>query len=999
MRNVQVSMHHDLRSVLTFQNEESLCFFCMEIAESVRDGARIATVARPPRSPHLVGLPYRGWMHLIGRVEVREKLDALLEGALRGDAGSLVIRGDPGVGKTALVDYVIGQAVGFQAVHLTGIEAERELGYAALLRLLAPIVHRIEKLPELQHAALRSAFGLGSSVGPADRFMVGLATVTMAAESASFAPVLCVIDDAQWVDRESIDALVFWARRLRGERCAVVFAERYSRSAPSPLDGLPLVSLRGLPDQHAHELLATQSDLRLDPQVAERLVAETGGNPLALLEFAAELSGEQLAGVEPLPQPLPLSRRLERRFSVQVRSLPADSQTLLLLASADPTGDANLLWRAARLAGVSVDAADALETADLLTLVPRVAFRHPLIRSAVYSGATATARRKVHAVLAAATDDADADRQAWHLAAAAVGPDEHIAATLERAARRASARGGHVAEVAFLTRAAELTPDRQRAADRQVAAAEAAVAGGSPVRAQSLLALAGPGLVDARSRAAAARLEGAVWALVGDTAKAGPLLLSASMALAPIDGHLSRRTMLEALEAACLSGGAGITRRQVALVVRATRSSSTDETVADLLLDGFTADLVDGYVVGVPLLRRALAAFAADDLDAIEAIRWSVLACNAAQWLWDEETHHRLATEMIALSRRVGSLHWLLMALRCRATAEIRAGRLARAAADLAEAENIAAVTDEPSLPSIAFELRAAQGRGPDAVSSAPAMVTAAADVWSGAAGTARRAALVVHGLGAGEYQEALGHGRAVFEEDPVPYGNLILPDLVEAAVRAGDRGTANAALARLEQRAPTAGGGWALGALARGRALLAGADEAEPLYLEALDLLAPTNLAFERERVHLLYGEWLRRENRRTEARDELRRAHAAFAAMGADGFAERARLELVATGEYARKRTAAASNDLTPQEVNVARCAAAGETNSEIAARLFISASTVDYHLRKVFRKLGITSRRQLRGALPDGLFDGRPDGSAAPAHRAPRATAATSGVGRSG
>jgi DNA-binding CsgD family transcriptional regulator len=906
---------------------------------------------------------------LIGRAEECAVLDGLLGSARAGMSGTLVLRGEPGIGKTALIDYAIAEAADMQVVVLGGIESEVELGFAALQRVLIPILHWIDRLPPSQRGALNAAFGLAGDKQP-DRFMVGMAALTLAAESASRQPMLWVVDDAQWVDRESINAFAFCGRRFRADPVALIFAERDTPEASRALDGFPVLQLSGLAEPHAQALLAAVTESRLDPRVADRLISETAGNPLALAELGKELTSGQLTGAMALPEPLPLTRRLEERFLRQVRSLPASSQLLLLLAAAEPTGDPALLWSAAAVLGVSVDAAEGAEAANLLSLLPRVTFRHPLIRSAVYSGARAADRRRVHRALAEVTrGNIDADRRAWHQAAAAIRPDEEVAAALERSAVRASLQGGRSAEAAFLSRAADLTPSRGRAAERRVAAAAAAIAAGSALQAQSLLDVARPDLREPRMRANAERLMANSWTLLGRTSESVPILISAALGLRPFDTHLSRRTMLEAFEAAALSGALSVVPGDVArAAISDIDDSSDDGTVVDALLAALATYATAGYPAAVPLLRRAGTAMSADDVPPVVVIRWALLANLVTQALWDQAANQDLMSRLAALSRSVGSLHRLLVALHGCATAELWAGRIDLAEVHMAEAKELARAAGNPMSALMDLGITAWQGNDAEARATGEETLTLSAELGLGVVVSMVDLALLALDLGTGDYRAALGHARAVFDADPVGSGNLVLADMIEAAVRVDDREAATAALERLAERAPASGSDWALGLLARSQALLAADDTAELLYLEAIRRLELTGMAVEKARTRLLYGEWLRRQKRRADARDELRIAYNTFVTIGADGLAERARNELLATGEHARKRTVETSNDLTPQEAHVARLAAAGATNPEIAARLFISASTVEYHLRKVFRKLAVTSRRQLRHALPD-------------------------------
>ena len=720
-----------------------------------------------------------------------------------------MIRGEPGVGKTTLVEYAVRSADDLQVVYLTGVESERELGYAALHRLLTPILKRIDKLPEAQRVAMEAAFGLGPRAST-DRFMIGLATVTLAAESASFRPLLCVIDDAQWVDRESIDALAFWGRRLHAERCALLFAERSILGVASPLDAFPVLELGGLAEAEAYALLATHAVSGLDRDVAGRLVAETSGNPLALIELAKSLTGDQLSGAVLLPDPMPLGRHLEEHFLRQVRALPAETQLMLLLAATDPTGDPVLLAHAAERQGVPEDAAITAEAAGHVSLLPRVRFRHPLVRSAIYSGAQAADRRRAHATLAAVTDETIYPvRRAWHLANAAASPDEAVAMLLERTAQLAQERGGRPAEAAFLKCAADLTPDRDRAAERRVGAAEAALAAGSAVQAQEILDLALPDLRDPYLRAQADRLLGISWMLQGRTSVASTVLFEAALAARPFDATMSRWTMLEAFEAACLSGGQGVSWRDIAREAMNDLDAASDRVpIVDDLLAAMATGLTTDYVAAVPFLRRAVGALATEDVPMADALRWSMLGSFAARALWDQDAHETIVQRLATISRADGALRWLQLALRGCATAELWSGRFGRADTYSEEANEISAATDSrfPLSGLTDIDVLAWKGRNKKARIRADTTLGLSEEDGMGASRTIVAMALTVLDLADGNYDDALRHARAVFDEDLILFSNQILSDMVEAAVRAGDADAAKLALDRLGVRAPASG-------------------------------------------------------------------------------------------------------------------------------------------------------------------------------------------------
>ncbi|MGI8334802.1 helix-turn-helix transcriptional regulator [Actinomadura scrupuli] len=919
---------------------------------------------------------------LLGRHEECLALDELVEMAREGLSGTLVLIGEAGIGKTRLLEYAAGTATDLHIANVAGVESEIQLGFAALHRLLLPFLDRADQLPGPQRDALGAAFGLVAGP-PADRFLVGLAALTLLADVAGEQPLMCLVDDAQWLDRESLEVLAFVGRRLHADGIGLLLAVRDGPAGLSALGGLPTVQVAGLPETDARRLLAAAVAGRLDPQVVERIVTETRGNPLALVELAVELSGEQLAGGSLLPVPLPVGRRMEAHFLRQVGAMPAETRSLLLVASVAPTEDPAVLWRAAALLGLSPEAADPAVSGGILSPQPDLAFRHPLIRSAVYGGARPADRRRVHEAFAAVIDrDRDPDRRAWHLATAAVGLDEGVALELQRASERARSRGGHSAQAAFLLRAAELTPDPQDRAGRLFASAQAHLVAGDPLMAQSLLERAAPELGAPAMRVGALRLRAAIEMFFARVAAVPSILLEAVAAIDPREERLVQGMLFQALEAAIMARRytTGTTLVDVArTALNAPRDHSVRATVPDLLLDAFANRVACGFPEAVPLLRAAVTAMRAEG-ELVEAgMPLAVLLCLATEDLWDDTGRREVLGRLDTFDRDQGALQALRITLQGLASCELWAGRFGKAEALHAEAAEIATATGIP-----------AEGSGPLVELLAwrghEAQTRAAADIvigtWAeqrgiGAAANHALLALTVLELSLGRYREALAWALRVYEDDAPGPGNHVLPDVVEAAVRAGDRAAASTALARLSERAPISGTPWALGVLARSRALMADDDRAEDLYLESIELLGRTLVVTELARAHLLYGEWLRRRRRRSDARRRLRTAHEMFATMGATAFAERARTELLATGERPRKRTAQTSHHLTPQEAQVAGLAAAGATNAEIATRLFITTSTVEYHLNKIFRKFDLTSRRQLARALLD---------EPAPAHGSP-------------
>jgi DNA-binding CsgD family transcriptional regulator len=920
------------------------------------------------------GYGLRSQVVLLDRADERKAMDGLLEAARQGLSATLVLRGEPGIGKTALVEYAIDSAPDLGVARVVGIESEMKLGFAALHQLLHPFLSNLDRLPEPQRQALGVAFGLLSGEAP-DPFLVGLAVLTLLADAAVEQPLLCVVDDAQWLDRESADVLGFVARRLYADRIAFLFAVRETTERYTPLDGLADLHLAGLPEGEAYQLLTSVVGGQLDEGVGHRIVAETGGNPLALVELPDELTPGQLAGWSPLPEPLPLGNPLEERFLRLVRALPEDTQTLLLLAAAEPSGGPARLWRAAKHLGIDQDAAAPAQAERLMAFRPQVSFRHPLIRSAVYHGASVPERQRVHEALAAACDpELDADRRAWHRAAAAVGPDGAVAAELQASADRSRRRGRYADTATLLTRAAELTPGESLRAERMLAAAGAELVAGAPDRAETLLRQATLHLADPLASAQATRLQGAIRYAVGQLAEAPSILLRAARDLESLDLRLARDTLLEAIQAAIYAGRLAVDLdvREIAhTAAEMPRVPDSQPTAADLLLDGYAQLLINGRAVGGPLIRAAAAALLDDDeLQVEDALRWMMLACLATSEVWDDDVQIGLAKRWVELARDHGALTTLPVALNYQGWYLVQAGQFAAAQVCHAEEREISAATRNPGVVGspgagpLLFQVWS--GREAEARATAAAMTTESIDRGQGAGITHAQSAIALLEIGLGHYHAALVRALDVFNEDLIYLGTLVLPDLVESAVRSDDAVAANLGLERLEERARASGTHWARGVLARSRALVSANTDAEHLFQEALDHLGQTSAVPDLARAHLVYGEWLRRQRRRRDAREQLRTAHEMFESMGAEGFAERAHVELRATGEHARKRTFETQYTLTGQEAQIARLAGEGTSNPEIAAQLFISPSTVEYHLRKVFRKLDIRSRVQLARAL---------------------------------
>ena len=901
---------------------------------------------------------------LRGRRQQVEALDELLADVRTGHSRALVVHGEPGIGKTALLNHAAGAAADFQVAQGDGVESEMELPYSTLQQLCARMLHRLDRLPPPQRDALSVALGLQSGGAP-DRFLVGLAVLGLLSEVAAEQPLLCLIDDAQWLDQTSAQALGFVARRLDTESVAVIFGTR--DRAGGDLADVPELTVRGLSDADARVLLASVIPGRLDEPVRDRIIAESGGNPLALLELPHGVTVAELAGGFGVAGPLALAGRIEQSFLRRIAQLPELTQRVMLVAAAEPLGDPALLWRAAGRLGIGADAAAAAEADGLLTVGRRVIFRHPLVRSAVYQAAPAGERRIAHRALAEATDaGTDPDRRAWHRAQAAAGPEEDLAVELERSAGRAQARGGLAAAAAFLARAAELTPEPARRAQRALAAAQATHQAGTPDVALELLSTAELGPLDSLQLAQVKLLRAEIAFAVSRGSEVPPLLLAAAKLLEPLDVGLARETYLESMWAAMfvgrLASGAGLL--EVAQAACAAPASPQPPRGADLLLDGWATLLTQGYPAGTPTLKLAVSVFRSGSLSTEEGLRWLQLACRTAVDLWDDDAWEALSIHHVTLARDAGMLSELPIALNTRVGVHLNAGELAAAASLVDEVEMIIEATGSQIVPYGAVGLAAWQGREAPATELFEASMKEVLRRGEGVGLTAIAWARAQLYNSLGRYAEALAAAEQASEHpEELFFSTWGLVELIEAAARSGKRQRAADALQRLTESTRACGTDWALGIETRSQALLSDGEVADRLYREAIDRLGRTRVRGALARAHLLYGEWLRRQNRRLDAREQLRTAHQMFASMRADGFAERAARELRATGERVGKRTTDTPDQLTARETQIARLAGEGLSNPEIAAQLFMSPRTVEYHLHKVFNKLKIRSRNQLR------------------------------------
>jgi DNA-binding CsgD family transcriptional regulator len=911
-----------------------------------------------------------------GRSSERARLDRLLKDVHSGQSGVLVIRGEAGVGKTALLRYAVEQASHFRIAQIAGIESEMELAYAGLHQLCTPLLDDLDALPEPQQVALRVALGLASG-DPPDRFLVALATLGLMSEAAEQRPLFCVVDDLQWLDGASVRALGFVARRLLAESVALLFALR-EPSDEHELVGLPELPLLGLDDGDACALLETVVAGRIDERVRDRIIAETRGNPLALLELTRGMSATELAGGFALPAPAELSGSIEDGFRRRIDALPADTRRLLQLAAADPVGEPLLVWRAAEQLGIPAGAATPAVDGDLVEIGAQVRFHHPLVRSAAYRSASPAERYALHAALAQATDaESEPDRRAWHRAQAAPGPDEEVAAELERSAVRAQARGGIAAAAAFLESAATLTPEAAPRARRLIAAAHAKREAGELEAALRLLSAARAGSMTDLQAAEVEHLLGEVAFDQRRVDDAVRLLVSAAKRLEPLDPELARVTHLEAVGAAIWaadldSPGA---LAEAAEAARAPPPAPDPPGAVDVVLDAMAVRLTEGYAAAAPALERALQAVCALKVPDGDLGRWLLLTGARATGLiaielWDADSWHELASRQVLVARDSGALVQLQFALNFFARSQLASGELTAVAVLLEEGRVIAQATGNPAVGYGFEEMLLAAWRGRESL--AVELIGRAKQEATGR-GLGRMVDIATYTKavlynGIGRYEVAREDARAAFEHrDHVGFGPFVVAELAEAASRTGDAALVQAALEWLSERTQVTRTDWVLGIEARVRALVTDTDAAEIHYRESIACLERTRLRLELARSHLLYGEWLRREGRRVDAREHLRTAHDMLDAMGADGFAERARHELLATGETVRKRRDDTRDELTPQEEHIARLAVAGRTNAEIGTELFISARTVEWHLKKVYLKLGISSRKGLPDVLP--------------------------------
>jgi DNA-binding CsgD family transcriptional regulator len=903
----------------------------------------------------------------LGRFTEQGQLDHLLDQVRAGESAALVVRGEAGIGKTALLDYCAGQASDFRIARIVGMESEMELPFAGLHRLCAPMLAEIYRLPDPQQNALRVAFGLTSGNAP-DRFLVALAALGLLAEAALQRPLLCVVDDAQWIDDASGQIFGFVGRRILADSVLMLFAIR-EPSEDRHLIGCPELLLHGLSDNDARALLEIAARGRVDANVRDRMVAEGRGNPLALLELPKGVSAVELAGGFPVPDSRDLAGQLEEHFLRRMKALPEATQRLMLIAAADPTGNVALLVRAAQTLGIGRDAAEVADAEQLVEIGATVRFRHPLTRSAVYSGASSENRRAAHLALAAAMDpETDPDRRAWHRALAAGEPDEEVASELERSASRAQSRGGLAAAAAFLQRSVALTQDPQRRAGRALAAAQAQVQTGAFDEALRMLAATEMDAQNELQRARVDLLRGHIALAAGPGTEASAQLLKAAKRLEPLDANLARETYLDAWGAAMYAGRPGNSDqlRVASEAALAGPAAPGLPRLPDLLLDGLSLLATQGLAAATPTLREAVAAFPSEELSVEKGLQWGTLAAAAACMLWDFDSVQAVMARQSELARNAGALVPLCFTLTGDVFVAAWRGDFARAAALAAELDALSDATGVHQVPMGALLLAALTGDEPQSstfLESATNHARARGESMAFQLGLWTTAIL---SNGTRHYEQALSRSLQAREGPAHHLAAWALPELIESAVRTGNDAVAVDAFERLAELTGPSGTDWARGIVARSQALVSDDETAEEHYRDAIECLSRTALRPEHARTHLLYGEWLRHVKRRADAREQLRRAYDMCSEIGMLAFGRRALHELQATGETVRKREDNARSNLTPQEEHIARLALEGRTNAEIGAQLFISARTVEWHLRKVFMKLGITSRKGLQIAI---------------------------------
>jgi DNA-binding CsgD family transcriptional regulator len=896
---------------------------------------------------------------LVGREAEQRALDALLQSAREERSAALVLRGEPGIGKTALLSYAVDRAADMRVLRCVGIEAEHELPFAGMHQLVRPCLDLVDRLPDPQAAALRSALGL-SFDGVNDRFLVSVGLLSLLAEACEEGPVLCCVDDAQWLDQPSAEALVFAARRFQAEPIALLMAVREGEARRFDAPGVPELELEGLSDAEARALLTAQLDRAPSPDVVATLLSTAHGNPLALVELPTALSTAQLDGAEPILGPPPVRGAVEAAFGARIARLPDATKRVLLLAAADDAGDIGAVERAAGQLGLAVADLDAAEHDGLVRVDGGVVFRHPLVRSVIYRAATHSDRRAAHEALAAVVDDPM--RGAWHRALVTDGPDEALAADLEQAGTQAVTRAAHATAVTAFERSAELSEDRAREGHRLCRAAQAALDAGRLDAAVVLADRARPLVVDPIDGAQLTLIRGANAARRGSPLDTHTLLRQAGVGLAEVAPDLAMELILWSVFVGLQGGWPERALADVDRLVESIQTGGDTVRFGRGVIDGAFALLAGDATLARERLGDALAVS-----DAVDNGRSAIMPAFVCLFMGDFTRATEVARRAIAGLRELGMVAPLAGSLPLLAGAEIGA-RLARdasatVAAGLELARPLGYENDEAGLIGVRARVAAFQGHEDECRASAEEAMRRSIANGVGWATYVARVALAELELGLGNPREAIEHLEQLDWSPFPPTAALATPDYVDAALRLGEHERATAWVERFSLWAPVSPGPLVPGMLARCRAMLtADGEAADRLFSEALEHHGDDVPAYERARTQLAYGERLRRERRKTESRTQLRAALDVFEGLGAALWAQRARGELRATGETARKRDASTIDDLTPQELRIASLVASGASNRDVAAQIFVSPKTVEYHLRKVFLKLGVASRIEL-------------------------------------
>lgn len=900
---------------------------------------------------------------LLGRDEERKRLQMLLSRARNGRGGSLLITGEPGIGKTALLGEAAG-AAGLALLHLDGVESEMTLPFAAIQRLTIPLGAQLPALSERQRQAIQVACGLAEGPPP-DRFLVAMSVLALLAAAAATTPVVCLVDDAHLLDQESLDVMAFAARRLAVEPVVLLFAARDENGFAARMSGIPELTLTGLSQEPATALLRRSLRAPIDPASAAAIARATGGSPLALIDLAEDLSAQQLGGLGLGSDPIPVGRHLEAHYVRQARRADVQVQQWVLLAAADTTGNLDLVTAAAHAMNLGKEAADRAESAGLVELRESIRFRHPLVRSAIYNAASGADRRRVHRALATAADQLGmVELEAWHSAKATLGTDAQVADRLEHTADLAARRGGFASRASILTRAAELTPPGGDKASRLAGAAEAALAVGAAQVAHELLGRIDPSVVDRVQRGRMIVVRCGVGLFMADPTVllgAAAELIRAADDFHGIDPQLEQRAAILAFDACAVAGRfmLGISPQEVGRRLE-TAARSADGSGATILA-GLGALILRPYAQAVPLARAAFDAIL--ELPDHEMMSMATAIAALGTFLWDDKGRRAALDRAAAAAREAGALQALDSLMWVISLAELTGGTVVRAKEAMEQVREARLAMGYDTENVINAALMAWTGAPRDLVL---AIADGARAIGFGGVTISALAAVALRDLAEGAYHDAYDRLKPMVREPFLQVTPIKYADFVEAAVRSGHLSEAVPYTNLLNELAAANGSAYCRGMARRAQALTSQDATAEAHFVAAIEALGSTCAEIELARTHLLYGEWLRRMRRRREASGQLQAAIRHFEHSGAHMFLPRAHAELEAAGVKPAAPSDSEMPDLTSQELTIARLAAAGHTNPEIAANLFISVNTVDYHLRKVFQKLGLSSRRQLADRL---------------------------------